>query len=57
MSYLYDFGEVIFCMGPVFLIIAAVGLTLLWNSWPSEKTEKEKNIGTGVKEQSHDNPE
>ncbi len=40
MSYLFDFGEVIFCMGPIFLVIAAIGLTLLWNSWPTKKREK-----------------
>jgi hypothetical protein len=41
MSYLYDFGEVIFCMGPIFLVIAAIGLTLLWNSWPPKKSAKD----------------
>jgi hypothetical protein len=40
MSYLFDFGEVIFCMGPIFLVIAAIGLTLLWNSWPAKRSDK-----------------
>ena len=41
MSYLFDFGEVIFCMGPIFLVIAAIGLTLLWNSLPDKRSAKD----------------
>jgi len=42
MGELYDFGEVIFCMGPTFLIIFIVGGALLWNSLPS-RTKKKTN--------------
>ena len=42
MGELYDFGEAIFCVGPVFLIIFIVGGALLWNSLPSRLKEKNK---------------
>jgi hypothetical protein len=37
MSYLFDYGEFLLCIAPVFVIIAAVGLILLANSVPSKK--------------------
>ena len=40
MTYLYDFGEFLFCFAPVFLVIAAIGLGLLANSWPLRKPDK-----------------
>ena len=55
MSYLFDFGEVIFCFGPVFLVISAIGLTLLWNSWPSQKLKEEDDVDSGLKEEGYDN--
>jgi len=45
MNALYDFGEVIFCIGPIFLIIFIIGGALLWNSRPS---------GTKKKDEKHD---
>lgn len=36
MSYLFDYGEFLVCFGPAFLIITAVFLLLLKNSWPSK---------------------
>ena len=41
MSYLYEFGEVLFCFLPIFLVIAAIGLALLANSWPLKKPDKD----------------
>jgi hypothetical protein len=38
---LYDFGEVIFCVGPVFLVIFIVFGALVWNSLPARKSKKE----------------
>ena len=49
MSYLFDFGEVIFCMGPIFLVIAAIGLTLLWNSWPDRKKDIKEEVNDSSK--------
>lgn len=40
MNYLFEFGEFLFCIGPVFLVIAAVGAGLLWNSLPDEASKK-----------------
>ena len=42
MTYLYDFGEVLFCFLPIFLVIAAIGLGLLANSWPVKKSDKDR---------------
>jgi hypothetical protein len=42
MNALYDFGEVIFCMGPIFLIIFIIGGALLWNSLPSTNKTKDR---------------
>lgn len=52
MNYLFDFGELLICFAPAFVIIAAVGLLLLKNSWPPQdrnspmtkpKTNRPKN--------------
>jgi hypothetical protein len=43
MGELYDFGEVIFCVAPVFLVIFILGGALLWNSLPSRTKQKKKN--------------
>lgn len=43
MTYLYDFGELLFCILPKFLIIGAIGLGLLANSWPPWKSTKKEN--------------
>ena len=42
MSYLFDYGEFLICFGPTFLIITAVFLLLLKNSWPSKESRKSK---------------
>jgi len=39
MNALFDYGELLLCIAPVFLVIAAVGLLLLRNSWPSKPAE------------------
>lgn len=41
MNALFDYGELLICIAPVFLIIAAVGLLLLKNSWPSKPASDE----------------
>jgi hypothetical protein len=45
MSYLFDYGELLICFAPAFVIIAAVGLLLLKNSWPSSKKDGGKTNG------------
>ncbi len=47
MSYLYDYGEGLFCFLPVFLVMTAVFAALVWNNLPS-RTIKE------TKDESHD---
>ncbi len=42
MTYLYDFGELLFCILPIFLVIGAIGLGLLANSWPPRRWAKEE---------------
>ncbi|HVF30666.1 MAG TPA: hypothetical protein VNA22_06825 [Pyrinomonadaceae bacterium] len=39
MRYLFDYGEGILCFVPVFFIVAAIGLALLWNNLP-DRTKK-----------------
>jgi hypothetical protein len=40
---LFDYGEFLLCVAPIFIIIAAVGLLLLANSLPKRQPLK-KNI-------------
>ena len=40
MSYLFDFGEALFCFGPIFLVIAAIGAALFWNILPDRTVKK-----------------
>ena len=48
MNTLFDYGEFLLCIGPIFLIIAAVGLVLLANSWPQR--ERKISIRETVKD-------
>ena len=41
-SPVYNLSEALICFAPVFLVITAVGLLLLKNSWPSKKDGDEK---------------
>jgi hypothetical protein len=44
MNYLFDYGEFLICIAPVFLVIAAVSFALVWNNLPSyEKKSKEND--------------
>ena len=43
MTALYDYGELLICILPPFLIIATIGLMLLANSWPTKKSEEREN--------------
>jgi len=40
LSYLFDFGEALFCFGPLFFLIAAIGAALLWNNLPDRTVKK-----------------
>jgi len=40
MSILNDYGEFLICILPPFLVIAAIGLGLLANSWPPWEDRK-----------------
>ena len=40
MSYLFDYGEFLLCIAPIFLVIAAIGSGLLWNSLPDRAVKK-----------------
>ena len=40
MNALFDYGEFLICIAPVFLIISAIGLALLWNSWPASQPKQ-----------------
>lgn len=42
MSYLYDYGEALICFVPIFLLIVAIGLSLLWNNLPDMTVKKSK---------------
>jgi hypothetical protein len=46
MSVLYDYGEFLICILPPFLIIAAIGLLLLANSWPLKSGNDDRMSGT-----------
>jgi len=35
MRYLFDYGEFLLCIAPIFFIIAFIGFALLWNSLPA----------------------
>jgi len=41
---LYDFGEFLFCFGPVFLVIFIIFGALLWNSLPPRTKTKTKRV-------------
>ena len=41
MRYLFDYGEFLLCVAPIFLGVAAIGARLLWNSLP-DRTVKRK---------------
>ena len=41
MRYLFDYGEFLLCVAPIFLVIAAIGAGLIWNSFP-DRTVKRK---------------
>lgn len=43
MNYLFEYGEFLLCIGPVFLIIALVFGGLLWNSLPKREPKKKKS--------------
>ncbi|MBA2378469.1 MAG: hypothetical protein H0V76_02705 [Blastocatellia bacterium] len=43
MRYLYNYGEFLLCIGPLFLIIWIIGLALLWNSLPSRVKKKDSS--------------
>ena len=43
MSYLFDYGEFLLCIGPIFLAIASIGAALLWNSLPDRTVKKTKD--------------
>lgn len=45
MSYLFDYGEFLICFGPAFLIITAVFLLLVKNSWPAKARKAEDEQG------------
>jgi hypothetical protein len=40
MSYLFDYGEFLLCIGPIFLLIWAIGAALLWSSLPDRTARK-----------------
>ena len=42
MRHLFDYGEFLLCFAPIFLVIAAIGAGLLWNSLP-DRTVKKKS--------------
>lgn len=42
MSYLFDYGEGLFCFVPVFVLIFFIFFALLWNSLPSQKDKEKK---------------
>jgi hypothetical protein len=43
MNVLFEFGEALLCMGPVFMVIALVALGLLLNSLPKRKSPTEND--------------
>jgi len=47
MGYLFDYGEFLICFGPAFLIITAVFLLLLKNSWPKKASNEESKEKQG----------
>ena len=42
MRYLFDYGEFLICIAPIFFIIAFIGAALLWNSLPARGTKDDK---------------
>jgi len=50
MSYLFDYGEGLFCFVPVFLLMSAIFATLVWNNMASRtkaKAAKDKTNDVG----------
>jgi hypothetical protein len=46
MSYLFDYGEGLFCFVPVFTIIGFILFALIWNSLPSRTVKKKRKDET-----------
>ena len=46
MSYLFDYGEGLFCFVPVFTIIGFILFALIWNSLPSMTKKINKKVET-----------
>jgi len=42
VKYLFDYGEFLLCIAPIFFIIAFVGAALLWNNLPSRSVKKDE---------------
>lgn len=42
MSYLFDFGELLICIAPIFLVMVIIFGGLIWNSLPKRTVEKEE---------------
>lgn len=40
MRYLFEYGEFLLCIAPIFLVIAAIGAGLLWSSLPDRTVKK-----------------
>ena len=45
MGALYDYGEVLFCIVPVFVIIGGIGAMLAWNSLPDRPMKRKEKDG------------
>jgi len=43
MSYLFDYGEGLFCFLPVFAIMTFIFAALVWNSLPSQGPAKKRD--------------
>jgi hypothetical protein len=41
MSFLFDYGEFLLCILPIFLIMGAIYLALIWNNLPDWTVKKE----------------
>ncbi len=41
MSYLFDYGEGLFCFVPIFAIVAFIAAALIWNSLPDRTKKKQ----------------
>ncbi|HTH51351.1 MAG TPA: hypothetical protein VL501_05435 [Pyrinomonadaceae bacterium] len=43
MEQLFNYGELLICIGPAFLIIALVFGALIWNSLPDQTKKKNED--------------